>query len=229
MSLDTSTEARLEGELASAPSPAWATVLSAVTGVALVRGSCRAIGRLALAYRRPAVMKLSARGLEVSSRTELLGRVLAEREALVPLSNIASVTRELRFARVGLYAGLLSLVLGTYLGVGLLADGARVPGGSPSLIGMGLAAIALGIVLDYAFAVVVDVVRETCQVVVRPHHGPALCIRGLDAAEADRVLSEVARATLGEAGPDEMPLSTPAAESEPSPAPAGVTAAEPKA
>jgi hypothetical protein len=224
MSAQSSAEARLEGELAPAPGPAWATVLSAVTGVSLVRGSFRAVGRVALAYKRPAVLRLSARGLEVTHRTELLGRVLSEREAVVPLSNLASITREVRYSRLGLYAGLLALVAGTYVGVGLVVDGTRVPGGSPSLIGMGLGAIALGVVLDYLLAVVIDVVRRTCQVVVRPYHGPALCLRGLDAAEADRVLGAVASAAGEQAPPREPP-----AEATPSSAPTGVTAAEPKA
>jgi hypothetical protein len=193
-------EARLEGELAPAPSAAWATVLYALSGIAFVRGAARTAGRLALAYRRPATLRLSARGLQITHRTELLGRVLRDRETLVPLQNVASITREVRYARIGLYAGLIALVVGTYIGAGLLVDGVRVPGGSPSLLGLGLGAIALGIVLDYVLAVVVDAVRETCQIVVKPYHGPALCIRGLAVAEADRVLAAVARATADLAG-----------------------------
>jgi hypothetical protein len=68
----------------------------------------------------------------------------------------------------------------------------RVPGGSPSLLGLGLAAIALGIGLDYVLAVVLDAVRKTCRVVVVPHHGKRLCVEGLDPTAADVALARVA-------------------------------------
>ena len=214
----------LRGELARPPGAPWATVLSAVSGVALVRGTARVVGRVALAYRRPATLELGPRGLSISHRTELLGKVLAERETVVPLSNLASITREVRYSRLGLYAGLLSLVIGTYIGAGFLVDGARVPGGSPSLLGMGLAAIAIGILLDYVLAVAIDAVKKTCQIVVRAHHGPAVCLAGLDVAEADRVLAEVARAASALDAAVESPRA-----SEASPEAATVAVAEPPA
>jgi hypothetical protein len=186
------TELRLVGELTTPPSELVAVVLLAISGVAFVRGALRVAGRLAFGFRRPAELRLSERGLEVSHRTELLGRVLLDSETLIPLSNLSSVTREVRHARLGLYAGLIALVGGTYVGVGLLVDGVRVPGGSPSLLGLGLGAIALGIVLDFALAVVVDTARKTCRVVVTPRHGRRLCVQGLDPAAADRVLARLA-------------------------------------
>lgn len=181
--------ARLSGELTSPPGSPAVTVLSVLSGVALVRGALRVAGRLAFAYRRPAELRLSDRGVEISHRTELLGRVLEDAETVIPLSNVARISREVRYARLGLYAGLFALVLGTYVGAGLLIDGSRVPGGSPSLLGFGLAAIALGIVLDYALAVLWDVVRQTCRLVVVPQRGRPLCIQGLDPKETDRVLA----------------------------------------
>jgi len=164
----------------------------ALTGVSLVRGTLRLAGRVAFAYRKPAELRLSDRGVEITHRTELLGRVLKDAETVIPLANVASISREVRYARLGLYAGLFALVLGTYIGAGLLIDGTRVPGGSPSLLGFGLIAIALGIVLDYAFAVLWDVVRQTCRLIVVPQRGPAVCIQGLDPSETDRVLGELA-------------------------------------
>lgn len=196
--------ARLSGELTAAPHGPVGTALMAVSGITLVRAGLKLGGRLALAYRRPAELRLSERGLEISHRTELLGKVLADRETLIPLSNLSSITREIRFARLGLYAGLLALVLGTYVGFGLLIDGTRVAGGSPSLLGMGLAAIAVGIGLDYVLSVVVDAVRKTCRIVVVPQHGRHLCLEGLDPADTDRVLSRVAE-SLGAAPPAAAP------------------------
>lgn len=182
---------RLSGELATPPSSAFSSALLVLSGIALVRAALRLTARVAFAYRRPAELRLSDRGIEISHRTELLGRVLRDAETIIPLSNLASISREVRYARLGLYSGLLALVVGTYVGAGLLIDGVRVPGGSPSLLGFGLAAIALGIVLDYGLAVLWDAVRKTCRLVVTPHHGRALCIQGLDPNETDRALAEL--------------------------------------
>jgi hypothetical protein len=192
--------ARLSGELAAPPVSIAVAILLALTGVSLVRGALRLAGRVAFAYRKPAELRLSDRGVEISHRTELLGRVLNDAETLIPLANVASISREVRYARLGLYAGLLALVLGTYIGAGLLIDGARVPGGSPSLLGFGLVAIAAGIVLDYAFAVLWDVVRRTCRLVVVPQRGRAVCIQGLDPTETDKVLAELTEKIQGAKG-----------------------------
>ena len=198
------TEVSLAGELTAAPRGAVVAALLVVSGVALVRGAARIVGRVAFAYRQPAELHFSDRGLEIKHRIELLGRVLRDNVTLIPIQNLASITREVRYARIGLYAGLGALVLGTYVGAGLLVDGVRVPGGSPSLLGLGLAAIGLGALVDFLLAVVVDAVRKTCRVVVTPHHGRSLCIQGLDPTETDRVLARVAEAAgapLDPAGP----------------------------
>jgi len=188
--------ARLTGELGPSPRGPVVSALLALSGIAFLRSALRLAGRLAFAYRRPVELRLSARGVEISHRTELLGRVLRDGETVIPLSNLASISREVRYARLGLYSGLLALVIGTYVGTHLVVDGVRVPGGSPSLLGFGLTAIALGIILDYALAVLWDVVRRTCRLVVTPPRGSALCIQGLDPGETDRVLAELS-AMLG--------------------------------
>jgi hypothetical protein len=204
---DAGAEGRLSGELTSAPSDGLVAVVLAVSGIAFVRGAARVVARLALAYRRPAEVRLSERGLEISYRTEMLGRVLRDRETLIPLSNLSSVTRELKYRRAGLYAGLLAAVVGTYIGSGLLLDGVRVPGGSPSLLGLGLAAIALGVVLDFGLTLLTDTARHTCRVVVVPRHGPKVCIQGLAPEAADRVLAELAKVTAGTSGAEPLAAS----------------------
>jgi len=187
-------EDQLAGELAPPPHGVLGTVLLTLSGAALARAATRLVGKVALAYRRPAVLRLSARGLELSHRTELLGRVIQSSETLIPLANLSSVTREVRYGRLGLYAGLVALVVGTYVGVGLLVDGVHVPGGSPSLIGLGLLAIALGAILDFALGALSAAVRHTCRLVVKPLHGRSLCIQGLDQDATDRVLARLAEA-----------------------------------
>lgn len=185
--------AALAGELVAAPFGVAGTVISTLSGFALVRAAARLVGRLAFAYRRPASLSLDPRGLEVEHRTELLGRVLGRRTLVVPFTNLAAVAREVRYARLGLYAGLVALVVGTYVGVGLLVDGARVPGGSPSLLGMGIAAVGVGIVLDFGLSVAFDAARHTVRIVITPRRGARLCIGGLDPAGADQLLHALAR------------------------------------
>ena len=186
---------RLVGEITPAPRGPVATFLLAVTGILLVMHVGRLIGRFALAYRRPAGVRLSERGLEVAQRTELLGRVLSDRELLVPFDNLARVTREVRYPRLGWYAGLVALALGSYLGLGLLVDGVRVPGGSPPLLGLGLLLIALGIGIDFALTTLSDGVRGRVRLVVEPRKGRRLCIGRLEPRAADRMLAAIAAQT----------------------------------
>lgn len=182
---------RLEGDLTTTPRGIVVTVLATIFGIAFVRGAARWIGRLAFGYRKPARVLLSARGLEISYRVELLGRKLSERETIVPLSNLASISRETRFSRLGLHAGLLALALGTYVGVGLLVDGLRVEGGSPSLLGLGLLFVAIGIVLDYGLSTAIAARRQTCRLVVLLREGPGLCVEGLKPEAVDAVLARL--------------------------------------
>jgi hypothetical protein len=178
----------LAGQIVPAPRSPIVTLLLAVTGLLLVAQVARLVGRLALALKRPARVQLDERGLRIEHRVEMLGRVLADRKTLVPLDNIARVVREVRYPRVGMYAGLLALVIGSYIGLGLLVDGLRVPGGSPSLLGLGLLVIALGLGIDFALTSLSDGVRGRCRLVVEPRKGKRVCVGGLDPASADAML-----------------------------------------
>jgi hypothetical protein len=185
----------LAGELSPAPRGPVLTTVLALTLVLFVAQLARLIGRLVLSYRRPAELALTARGIELKHRTELMGRVLRDRVTVVPLDNVARVTREVRFARVGLYVGLVALVTGSYLGMGLLVDGLRVPGGSPPLLGLAVLFIVLGLLLDFGLSSLADSVRGRCRVVVVPRKGRPLCIGALDAGRADAMLESIAEAT----------------------------------
>jgi hypothetical protein len=181
----------LHGELTWQPRGAVVTALLAFTGILLVRAIAYAIARFAFGYRRPTELRLTERGLELSHRTELLGRVLRDRNVVVPLDNLATVCREVRYARLGLYGGLGALVAGTYLGVGLMADGLRVPGGSPSLLGLGLLLVAIGLALDFVLSTLLDPVRRTVRLIILPRRGPGFCVRGVDAIRADATLERL--------------------------------------
>jgi hypothetical protein len=190
---DPQTVSSLRGELQPAPTTALRLALLTVTGILLLWHLARLVGRLALGYRRPAELSLSPRGLELRCQTELLGRVLHDRETLLPLANLARVTREVRYARAGLYAGLAALAIGTYFGVGLFVDGVRVPGGSPPLLGMGLLIIIVSIAIDFGLSSLADTLRGKCRVVVVPRKGRSLCVGGLDPRSADAMLLSIAK------------------------------------
>jgi hypothetical protein len=184
----------LSGELSPAPRNPWVTVALALTLVLALTHVARLIGRLVLGYRRPAQLRLSPQGLELVTRTELLGKVVRNSATIVPVSNLARVTREVRFARVGMYVGLGALVLGSYLGVGLFVDGLRVPGGSLSLLGLGALLVVVGLAVDFVLSGLTDDVRGRCRLVVVPRKGRKLCIGALDAEHADRMLAAISEA-----------------------------------
>lgn len=185
----------LSGELQSPPLGPIVTALLAFTLLLFIVRGLSLLARFALAYRRPATLRIGPEGLEVRHRTELMGRVLRDRATLVPLANLARVTREVRFARVGLYAGLCALVIGTYFGVGLIVDGVRVPGGSPPLLGMAVTCIVVGLGLDFLLSTAADSARGKCRIVVVPQSGRRLCVGALDPVSADAMLNSIAEHT----------------------------------
>jgi hypothetical protein len=187
----------LEGELQPAPLGAVATTLLALTLVLFVWQLARLIGRLAFAYRRPAALTLTQRGLELTHHVEFLGKVLRDRSTIVPLANLARVTREVKYARVGLYVGLTALVLGTYFGMGLFVDGLRVPGGSAPLLAMAIALMVSGIALDFVLSSALDSTRGRCRIVVFPRKGRPICVGAIDSLKADQMLASVTAVASG--------------------------------
>ncbi|WP_437737821.1 hypothetical protein [Sorangium sp. So ce1335] len=184
--------ARLAGELSPPPRGPVALVLLAATGILLVMHAGRLAGRFLLRYRRPAAIEVGPRGVTVRSRTELLGRSLREQETYIPVESLLRATREVRYPRLGLYAGIVALGLGTYLGVSLLVDGARA--GSPELLGMGALVFAFGAALDFGLSHLETATRGRCRVVLVPRKGPAVALAGLERAAADLALGKLPRA-----------------------------------
>lgn len=191
----------LEGELAPPPRRALWVVVQALSGYLFVRWLARGAARWVLGYRSQAALSLSASGLELRHVVTLLGKRWRERRQVVPLSEIASVERDVRYQGVSLYAGLLALVLGTYVGGGLLIDALRVPSGSPSLLGMGLLLIAGGIALDFALSHWGTYRQGRVQLTVRRHHGRGLRLRELDSERCQQLLQELVRFREFEAHP----------------------------
>lgn len=184
-------ETHLAGELVPAPRNPAVTVLLGVTGLLFAIGAVRLLARLVLAYRVPAEVSASSTGVRIHARTELLGRTLREREIVIGSDALARAVREVRFPRLGLYAGLFALAIGTYIGVGALVDGARVA--SPSLLAWGLLFVAAGIAVDLVLSSVRFGAKGKCRVVLQPRKGRVVCIGDVDPQRADAALASLAQ------------------------------------
>jgi hypothetical protein len=186
--------APIQGELAPAPRGPVATVLLAFTGLLFLAHVARLAGRIALGYKRPAEIALSEDGsIRVKWRAELLGRTLHDRDVVVPRASLVRAMRDVRYRGIALYAGLLSLAVGSYVGVTALVDGARAA--SPSLLASGLVIVAVGIALDFVLSSVAPGARGRCRLVVVPRDGRPLCIGGIEAKRADELLARLSRPT----------------------------------
>ncbi len=177
------------GEMIAAPRGPVALVLMAITGLLLIVPAARWFGRIFLRYRAPAELRLSGTSLTVASKTELLGRTVREREVIVPLDQLTSISRDIRYPRLALYAGLFALAFGSYIGMSLFVDGARA--GSPDLLGMGALIVALGVALDFVLANVVPVGKGRCRVLITPNKGAALAMGEVDPKLADALLQKL--------------------------------------
>jgi hypothetical protein len=183
--------AALRGHLAPLPRSAFITFLQALCGWLLLRSVGVLIARYALSLKRDAKVELSHTGIEVDARVGLLGRELRDLSAHYPVAGIASVTREVRFPSLHVYVGLVALLLGTYAGITFLAWG--VPAASPRLIAYGLLALVVGVLLDLLLTSLVPGTRGRCRIVIVPKRGRSLCIAGVDAQAADRLLADLVR------------------------------------
>lgn len=183
----------LIGELGPTPRGGFATFVMAVTLVLFLSRFIAVVGRYVFAYRRPARVWLGAEGIEIEQRTDFLGRSIKERRCVIPVASLSRITRETRYQNLGLYAGLASLVIGTFVGSGLLVDGVRVPGGSGTLILLGLAFCLIGIGLDLGLSLIDTRRANQCRLIVRPSRGRALCITRVDTELADVLLADVKR------------------------------------
>lgn len=181
-----------EGELAPLPRGPLATAVLALTGILLVVELGRLIARVALALERPVEVRLVNNGLELRGRTLMLGRLLREHATVLPLDGLVRVTREVRYPSLAVYAGLLALALGSYLGVGLAIDGVRAA--SPSMLGTGLLIALLGLALDFALSSLVPGMRGRARVLMVPKRGAMICVELVDPQVADRVLLQLASA-----------------------------------
>ena len=181
----------LSGALAVAPKGALITALAAFSGWLLLRQLAHGVLRLFLAYRAQAEITLSESGLQIRENRSLLGRKLREKTTVLTMSQIRQLSREIRYARAGTYAGLAALGLGSVFGMRLFADGLRVPGFSGPLLLLGLLIVLLGLGLDFALTNWLDASNGRCRFVVIAEGGNGLCLAGVDPKRVDAILSEL--------------------------------------
>ncbi|MBI4954226.1 MAG: hypothetical protein HY908_19535 [Myxococcales bacterium] len=183
-------EAAVAGEVGSAPLGSGALLLATVTGWLLLRYAFRGLGLL-LRVRRPAELRVQATGIAVSTRWEVLGRVVRARDIHIPTANLARATREVRYPRFAMYAGLLALTVGSYFGLTLVTDGLRAS--SPSLVGIGAAILGGGVLLDFAAAVLWPGRRGKYWLLLVPRRGRRIALRTRDVVAADAALQALGR------------------------------------
>lgn len=181
---------RFSGEVVAPPRSAWLTVVLAFTGILFLSWAVRLLGRLALAYKRPAEVTFEDASIRIRARTVMLGRVLGEREIVIARGGLARASREVRYPRLAFYAGLLALAVGSYVGVAALVDGTRAA--SPSLLLAGLLIVAAGIALDVLLGSIAPGVTRTCRVAFVPKNGAPVCVGGVAFERADAALALLA-------------------------------------
>jgi hypothetical protein len=185
------------GEMVPAPRGPVATALLGLSGVLLALYLGRLFGRIALAYKKPAQITLldsGGGGVRVRWRVEVLKRTIHDRDVVIPKAALVRATREVRYPRIALYAGLLSLAVGSYVGVTAFVDGVRVA--SPSLIVSGIGIVGLGLALDFALSSLAPAARGRCRVLFVPRDGGRLCVGGVDVRRADALLTRLARSSI---------------------------------
>ena len=183
----------LTGTLAAVPRGAVATAIGAFTGWLFVRRVVDSVIRIFLAYRAKAEVRVSDKGLEIRENRSLLGRRFRERTSVVAIHDIRRLSREVRYARTGTYAGLAALGLGSFLGMRLFVDGLRVPGFSGPLLWLGLLVVVGGLCLDFALTNWLDATRGRCRFLVVTEGGKGLCLADVEAPRVDAMLAELAK------------------------------------
>ncbi len=186
------TPRKLGGELAPWPRSSVWTVLLTVTLILPLLALGRAFASRVLRLRRPVDLELSGTTLTLKTRTELMGKTLREQVRVWDRAAFARAGRELRYASLPTYVGMVSLLLGSYVGLRLVLDGLR--GGSPPYLAAGVGVLVLGLVVDWLSTRAPSRDPELCRLVLETHRGERVAIAGVDRRAADSVLRDLSRA-----------------------------------
>ena len=149
------------------------------------------VARYAFQLKRPAELRVSDDGVRVQSRYELLGKTLRESELFIPTGGLARAARDVRYPRLATYVGIATLLLGSYVGLRLVIDGARA--GAPEFLGIGLCVLLVALVVDYGLSRVGASSKGKCQLHFQSKSGAAISLAVPDRVVADRALSLLAK------------------------------------
>lgn len=194
-------------QIARARGPVW-RFFEVVTGYALLRALGRVVFNVLLLGRRDVELVLSPFGMELTRRLRLLGVPIRERRDYIAFNEVRTVRVLRRWQGVGTYVGLAALALGTYFGSSLFWDGMRLPGTSPTLLGWGLVAVTLGVLLDLLFERGLALLgkRKTTQLEVHFGRRRVVAFAGVDTGKADGVIEHLTRLHAVNRSPSPAPV-----------------------
>lgn len=179
----------LAGEVVSPPRAAWVVGLLTITLVLPFVAFARLIGRHALKLRRPAEARISDSGITITSRTEILGKTLRQRELVVPHASLSRAAREVRYPGLATYVGIASLLIGSYVGLRLVLDGFKAA--SPEFLGIGVAILVVSLGVDYLLSRLPTRMAAKCELVFEPRRGARIALGGVDPTVADSALQRL--------------------------------------
>ena len=180
----------LSAEVVRRPRSPLVLLLLTVTLILPAVALLSLLGRYAFHMRRPAELRISGDGVTVDSRMQLFGKTLRETKLFIPRAGLARIAREVRYPRLATYAGIATLLVGSYVGVRLVIDGARA--GAPEFLGIGVAVLVVALAVDYGLARIPGGSKGHCQLLFQARKGHAISLAVTDPALADRALSLIA-------------------------------------
>jgi hypothetical protein len=182
--------ASVSGEAVPLPLGLMALVLQAVTGLLLVRYFLRFFARYLLGCQSSVELRVEHSAITVHRRLDVLGRTVTSGETVIPFANLARAAREVRYPRFAMYAGLVALALGTFVGTSFISDGGW--GRSPSLIALGAGIFGVGLALDMFLSSLWPSRRGQYRLLFVPRKGRAFAIKVSDQKAADDALRALA-------------------------------------
>ncbi len=185
----TTSATAVSGQLIAAPFGPVMLVIWTVTGLMVIRYLLRFMGSVLLRLQRSAEVKVDATGITVATTLAVVGRTIGEKRTHIPRANLAVAAIEVRYPRVALYAGLVALAVGTFLGASLIVDGGRA--GSPSLLALGAAVFGIGVVCDLVFASLWPSRQGRTRLIFTPRKGRPIALSTTERGAATAALRQL--------------------------------------
>jgi len=182
----------LRGNMVLAPLGPLALVLWCASGLIVLRYAFRFVTNVLLRCKRPAELRVAASGVTVDAQLDVMGRTVRKKQTLIPLEGLARAERQVRYPRLPLYAGLLALAVGSYVGVMLVTDAVRA--GSPQLLAFGALVFGVGVACDLVFSSLWRSRPGRYVLVFVPRKGRVLALETEDERAADAALARLAAA-----------------------------------